>query len=246
MPSSTTVCDDTIMRLFATTLALLALCATAPSDAQPATEKPHLVRCPSVMEYYLPGEYYFCRGGHRQFGGDPEGALGYFERAAAWGHKKAQYVLGLMHFQGDGTPADRALGLAWLTLAAERNNRDIDAALAFARRHSSKSEQERAERLLTSMRPTYADTVTVERAATRYERETRTLRRTAIFDPLAEIYISGFGISSGGNMLRQLDQRAAAYFEDTSGTVTIGELDVVRDDDASSESITPDAGADEP
>ena len=210
------------MRLFfATILTLLALALNAPSRAQSAADGPPLIQCPNALIFYLPGAYYFCVGGHRNLDGYPKGALDYYERAAAWGHKKAQYLLGLMHFQGDGTPVDRALGLAWLTLAAERNHGDIDDALAFAQRHVSK-----AERLLAEMWPTYADEFTVERAATRYERETRDLRRSLAFG--STVYIAGLGSGTASSMLRRMDQRADSFFEGArSGTVAVGALDVV-------------------
>ena len=221
------------MRTFASAALALATLATAPVvGAQSTTEKPRLVNCPAVMEHYLPGDYYFCVGGHRQADGYAPAALNYFERAAKWGHKRAHYVLGLMHFQGDGTPVDRSLGLAWLALAAERDERDVDAALAFARRHSSKAERQRAERLLAEMWPTYADEFTVERAATRYERETRDLRRSLAFDPFSQVIIDGLGSGSASSMLRGMDERAERFFEGArGGTVTVGSLDVVRDED---------------
>ena len=215
------------MRTFAKAVLAVATLAAAPvADAQSAAEKPRLVNCPAVMEHYLPGDYYFCVGGHRQADGYAPAALDYFERAAKWGHKRAQYVLGLMHFQGEGTPINRPLGLAWLALAAERDDRDVDAALAFARRHSRKAERQRAERLLAEMWPTYADEFTVERAATRYERETRDLRRSLAFG--STVYIAGLGSGTASSMLRRMDQRADSFFEGArSGTVTVGALDVV-------------------
>ena len=204
----------------------LALAALATMPAQTAPERPRLVSCPAVMEHYLPGDYYFCVGGHRQADGYAKGAIDYFERAAGWGHKRAQYVLGLMHFQGDGTPVNRPLGLAWMALAAERDDRDMDAALAFARRHSSKAERQQAELLLAQMWPTYADQFTVKRAATRYERETRDLRRSLA--SFSAVYIAGLGTGTASSMLRRMDQRADRFFEGArSGTVTVGATDVV-------------------
>lgn len=221
------------MRTFASAAFVWASLAWAPvAYAQAATEKPRLVSCPAVMEHYLPGDYYFCVGGHRQADGYVQAAIGYFERAAKWGHKRAQYVLGLMHFQGDGTPVDRPLGLAWLALAAERDDHDVDAALAFARRHSSKAERRRAEQLLAEMWPAYADEFTVTRAATRYERETRDLRRSLAFDPFSEVFIDGMIRGSASSLMRGMDERAAKYFKGArNGTVTVGSLDLVREDD---------------
>ena len=217
------------MRLFAVaTSAMVLLAISTPVPSQPTADIPRFVRCSGPLVFYLPGDYYFCRGADRQMAGQPTAALDYFERAAAWGHKKAQYLLGLMHFQGDGTQVDRPLGLAWLTLAAERDDRDMDAALAFARRHVSTAEHAQAEQLLATMRLTYADAVTVERAAIRYERETRPIRRS--FDPFSTMYIAGFGFGTSGSLLRKLDHRAEVFFEGArGGDVAVGGLEVVSD-----------------
>lgn len=214
--------------LAATTLALAVLFMMLPARAQSVPEHTRLVNCPAVMELYLPGDYYFCIGGHRLADGYARAAIDYFERAAGWGHKRAQYVLGLMHFQGDGTPSNRPLGLAWMTLAAERHDRDMDAALAYARRHSSKVERQRAEHMLAEMWPANADEFTVRRAATRYERETRDLRRATARDPFSRVYIAGLGQGSASSMLMRMDQRADRFFDGArSGDVRLGPLEVV-------------------
>ena len=218
------------MRIATVTFVLAGISMASVAVAGPS-ERPWLVSCPPVMEFYLPGDYYFCVGGHRQVDGYEQEAIGYFERAAEWGDKRAQYLLGLMHFQGDGSPVDRPLGLAWLALAAERDDSDIDDALAFARRHSSKAERQQAERLLAEMWPIYADEFTVKRAATRYERETRQLRRSLAFDPFSAVLIDGLGYGSASSILRAMDKRAEQFFEGSrGGTVRIRALDVVRDE----------------
>ena len=166
------------MRQFAMAILAMAMALSTPARAQ-SVDTPRFTRCADALIFYVPGDYYFCVGAGRQLAGHPKIALDYFERAAGWGHKKAQYLLGLMHFQGDGTPVNRPLGLAWLTLAAEREDRDMEAARAFALRNVSELERTQAEQLLAAMRPIYADSVTVERAAKRFARETRTHREDA-------------------------------------------------------------------
>ena len=216
------------MRQFAMAILAMAMALSTPARAQ-SVDTPRFTRCADALIFYVPGDYYFCVGAGRQLAGHPKIALDYFERAAGWGHKKAQYLLGLMHFQGDGTPVNRPLGLAWLTLAAEREDRDMEAARAFALRNVSELERTQAEQLLAAMRPIYADSVTVERAAKRFARETRTLRRSQLYDPFSPIYIAGFGMGTPSSLLRRMDDRAEEFFEGArSGDVGVGALEVVE------------------
>lgn len=48
-------------------------------------------------------------------------AANHFLRAARYGDKASQAMLAEMHWEGVGVPQDRALGYAWMDLAAERN-----------------------------------------------------------------------------------------------------------------------------
>lgn len=50
-------------------------------------------------------------------------ALERFRRAAWYGDKPSQAVVGEMYWDGTGVPQDRVLGLIWMDLAAERGYR---------------------------------------------------------------------------------------------------------------------------
>jgi hypothetical protein len=52
--------------------------------------------------------------------GRPELAIGAFRRAARYADKPSQSMLGELHWIGNGTAVDRALGYVWMDLAAER------------------------------------------------------------------------------------------------------------------------------
>lgn len=52
--------------------------------------------------------------------GFPGDAMGHFKRAARYADKGSQAVIAEMYFDGIGVPVDRALGYAWMDLAAER------------------------------------------------------------------------------------------------------------------------------
>jgi tetratricopeptide (TPR) repeat protein len=57
--------------------------------------------------------------------GEYERARECFERGARFADKPSQAMLGEMHWQGLGGPRDRALGYAWMDLAAERLYEDF-------------------------------------------------------------------------------------------------------------------------
>lgn len=53
--------------------------------------------------------------------GDLDRAFELFRRAARYADKPSQAMIAQMYWRGDGVPQDRALGYAWMDLAAERN-----------------------------------------------------------------------------------------------------------------------------
>lgn len=65
------------------------------------------------------------RGREAYARGDYERARECFERAARFADKPSQAMLGEMHWEGLGGQRDRALGYAWMDLAAERYYEDF-------------------------------------------------------------------------------------------------------------------------
>lgn len=53
----------------------------------------------------------------------PQDAFGYFQRAAYYADKPSQGMVAEMYWEGRGVARDRALGYAWMDLAAERGYR---------------------------------------------------------------------------------------------------------------------------
>ena len=67
-----------------------------------------------------PDLFWRLRGRKYYEAGHYEHARECFELAARYADKPSQAMLGEMHWQGEGGPRDRALGYAWMDLAAER------------------------------------------------------------------------------------------------------------------------------
>lgn len=67
-----------------------------------------------------PGVKFFTLGMQAFRKGDYRHAVDMYKVAASWAYKPAEYNLGVMYFKGQGVPVNRALGAAWMVLAAER------------------------------------------------------------------------------------------------------------------------------
>ncbi|WP_043688886.1 sel1 repeat family protein [Luteimonas huabeiensis] len=101
-----------------------------------------------------------------------EDARGYFRRAARFGDKLSQAAYAEMLWEGQGGPADRPLGYAWMDLAAERG-----APLALAHRERywhrlDEAERTRALEVGQAVYAEYGDAIALPRLE-------RTMRRVA-------------------------------------------------------------------
>jgi len=196
-----------------------------------------LMLCPSSLERILPGRYYMCEAQRDFWLGRQDQSMEMLREAASWGSKQAQYTLGILYFNGQRTPVNRPLGLAWLAIASERHDPNIEPTFVSAFRNVTPAELEQANELWQQMLPKYADRVAAKRAKTRYEREMRPLAYAMAFG--GQLYLSGlsFGELGGptpGSMTssafgvgRGLQAMAGDYFYGWHENVTVGELELV-------------------
>jgi len=221
----------------------------AVSPSVPATSAPKKIDCPVGLEQILPGVYYYCAGARKLALGHYASGLSLLEVAAAWGSKPAQFTLGVAHFNGDVAQRNRPLGLAWLGLAAERNDPSYQAVFQSAWGKATRAERTRANGLWRSMRPRYADA----HAAVRARRHYLYLRGQMVTGEAfgAQWCISGLtganmarargagaqgrdstevgcaSETSGNALVAQMDTYAASLFEGMEGRVTVGSLQQV-------------------
>lgn len=188
--------------------------------------------CARGLERFLPGSYYYCVGRRELAKGRSAASANALEQAARWASKQAQFLLGVGYYKGDFVPLDRARGLAWLTLAAERGDVVYQAVLNSAREQALPDELRHAEHLLQDMKMIYGDEVAARRAERRYRRERDALTRGEVYG--AVICIEGLNvdhIGSGGcqaaqpvwMVARQVDSHAAELFQGWQGHVTVGD-----------------------
>jgi hypothetical protein len=116
-----------------------------------------------------PGEYYFMRGVDAVHAGDYTHAIDMYQVAASWGYKDAQYNLGVIYAKGEqGVPADLPRAMAWMALAAERNDKRYVEARELVYSLLNKEQWDQANVIWRDLKLTYADAVALPRAKARW------------------------------------------------------------------------------
>jgi len=232
-------------------IALFVLCSVFATGVfageAPPTNPKDVIRqtvryCATGLERLLPGEYYFCAA-IRDFGkGHNNLAAERLRDAAFWASKPAQYVLGLMYYNGDEGRANRPLGVAWLAIAAERHDPKYEAAFARAYLESTPDERAQANVYWRDLRGKFADATAGRRAHRRYLSEIRMIEAASFFG--GSVFIAGLtppsgdvpgqfgdgseasraGGVSGFSVMRVIKKDADEYFRGLNGTVTVGEV----------------------
>lgn len=203
-------------------------------------------KCDPVLAKALPGDFNFCLASKQWRMGSREKAVELLQLAAGWGDKAAQTALGVAYFNGDGIPQDRALGLAWLGLAAERHGSTASGLFASARSKVDAAEFARADALYAKLREKYADDVAAVRADKRYRRAMQALKGdpaygmgrcvagygyVAFSDPEDLAQASGAdkylpcSMASEHTMLSAIEQHYDVYSEGWNGRVTVGPVE---------------------
>ena len=115
-----------------------------------------------------PGEYYFKLGASAFQHKDYAHAVKMYEVAASWAYKPAQFNLGVMYARGQGIPADLPRAMAWMALAAERNDKEYVDAKEVVYSALSKQQFAQADVLYGELKKTYGDEVALARAKQRW------------------------------------------------------------------------------
>lgn len=119
-----------------------------------------------------PGQYYFDLGVQASRKKDYGHAISMYEVAASWAYKPAEYNLAVMYVRGEGVPANLPRAMAWMSLAAERNETIYVKARDLIQTHLTPDQRKQAEAMRAQLLPTYGDAVALNRAKSRW-REVR-------------------------------------------------------------------------
>jgi hypothetical protein len=115
-----------------------------------------------------PGVYYFTLGASAFMHNDYAHAIRMYEVAASWAYKPAAYNLAVMYARGQGVPVDLPRAMAWIALAAERNDQQYVDVRELIYSMLSKEQFAQANEIWRDLKKTYGDTVALPRAEARW------------------------------------------------------------------------------
>jgi len=115
-----------------------------------------------------PGEYYFLRGADAFRKHDYVFALQMYQVAASWAFKPAEYNIAVMYSRGQGVPIDLPRAMAWMALAAERDDKHYVDAREAVYAELSTEQFAQANEIWRELKKTYGDEVALRRAKARW------------------------------------------------------------------------------
>jgi TPR repeat protein len=202
--------------------AALAAAFATTAAAQTLFEFAHGGTLHEEQSRFLPGIYYFHKGNEYSAKHDAPAAVEAWTVAAGWAMKEAQYNLGISWFEGEGVAVDRPRGLAWLALAAEREDASFSAALATAWSQATAEEHDLANVQWRELKRHYGDAVALPRAEARFTSELNQITGSRVGMPgHVRVSLPG-GQMDGATFSAELKQLAEVNF----GTLPTGTVDV--------------------
>lgn len=175
---------------------------------------------------FFPGVYFFRKGCRAYADGNWSDAIDLWTQSASWGHKGAQYNLGIAYLKGKGVSANVPLGLAWLGLSAQGDDAQFQDSFDAAWYASVVEDRIEAKQRYEVLKPIYGDDVAFKRALRRYSDELRNLTGSRVGGSgNLTIYSrdSPRGISVAKYRV-ELELKANEYFGRDAGSVSVGEL----------------------
>jgi TPR repeat protein len=152
-------------------------------------------------------------------------ALRLFELSGYWANKVGQYNAGIMHYNGIGTPPDKARGAAWLGIAAESHDTLADAAVQAAYSELLPEQREQADAIFRQLDLKYGDDVALPRALRRYEQDmASSLFGFGVTGPgSVSTYAGGHGVEElSTSFVRRMDMQRDALIATIKGHVSVG------------------------
>lgn len=164
-------------------------------------------------------------------------AIEEFKRAAWYADKPSQAVVGEMYWDGMGVAQDRALGLVWMDLAAERGYDFFSRKRDYYWNTLSEAERKRALAAAREIHREYADEAAEPRlaAALRRARSKMTGSRVGSMSSAVQIIVPGYGSIDATRFYdpqfwdpKQYREWQDTYWVDLKvGQVTVGDLEQV-------------------
>jgi len=138
-----------------------------------------------------PGEYFFALGVQAVKKGDYEHAMAMYKVSASWAYKPAEYNLGVMYLSGQGTPVDLPHALAWMALAAERNDPQYVRARQLVYQNMTPEQYQQANVIWRELLPTYGDEHALARAKSRWREALSDATGSRVGSSAAPVQVGG-------------------------------------------------------
>jgi hypothetical protein len=161
-----------------------------------------------------PGEHYFGLAVDAIKHKDFAFAIDMYKVAASWAYKPAEYNLAVMYARGQGVPVDLPRAMAWMTLAAERNETQFVEARELINAKLSAAQFAQADVIWNQLKPNYGDEAALHRAKNRWAQVRSSMTGSRVGSVAGELVVGG--LSVGG--LQQTPPAAhGTSHVDTSG-----------------------------
>lgn len=177
-------------------------------------------------EAFFPGNYYFRIGTQEFRSGHIEAAVDMWKLSAKNAKKEAQFNLGILFLTGEALAPNRALGLAWLRLAAERGDEQFESALRLAWSTASTAERKQAETEWARLKAVYADENAVPRADRAFRSKLNSITGSRVGSSSNHV-TSHFANGTSSDMawvIREAIEERQIYFDEVHGSAAVGEL----------------------
>jgi hypothetical protein len=157
----------------------------------------------SPRDSAVPGEYFFNLGVDAIKKNDYRYAIMLYKIAASWAYKPAEYNLGVIFVKGEGgVPEDRPQGFAWLTLAAERDDKNYVSVRDRVRTALTPDEVVKADTLVADLGETYGDKHALPRAKARW-RDVRNGATGSHLGFTGDLQVGGMNVPGGNNPMNE-------------------------------------------
>ena len=141
-----------------------------------------------------PGEYYFGLGANAFKRKDYAFAINMYRVAASWAYKPAEYNLAVMYARGQGVPMDLPRAMAWMTLAAERNETQYVEARELIHGKLTSAQFAQADVIWNQLKPTYGDEAALRRAKNRWAQVRSSMTGSRVGSVAGELAVGGLSV----------------------------------------------------
>ena len=174
------------------------------------------------------GKYFESKGQFYLKNRQYQSALEMFQLSGYWADKVSQYNTGIMYFNGIGIAIDKARGVAWLRIAAQRHDDLAEQALKAATAELSAEELGNAGRLEQELDAKYGDKVSLPRALKRFRQDrVETTGSHLGFVSKAKVTTAGDTGAMGedaSTFFADVDKKHDEFISNFTGHVTVGSV----------------------